>query len=160
MAGTVAAFHPVGKRKAVLLHPHSMAYLYGRLFGLCYLQYGSCRTNFRTFGTFGTAISSFIGGFRLHQCLPVCRRTQHVIGTGRDAKLAGCAMLRHMPEALCAWRNDGSVSQGYFLLFYGGQSAVYLLFLSLDGGCGNCCGRCCEKGSSGSVCGLRFCRLS
>lgn len=55
VAGAVAALHLIGDADAILLYPYGMTYLDGRFVGFRYRPDSTCRTNFRTLGTFGTA---------------------------------------------------------------------------------------------------------
>ena len=54
VAGAVAALHLIGDADAILLYPYGMTYLDGRFVGFRYRPDSTCRTNFRTLGTFGT----------------------------------------------------------------------------------------------------------
>ena len=54
VASAVAALHLIGDADAILLYPYGMTYLDGRFVGFRYRPDSTCRTNFRTLGTFGT----------------------------------------------------------------------------------------------------------
>ena len=85
VAGAVAALHLIGDADAILLYPYGMTYLDGRFVGFRYRPDSTCRTNFRTLGTFGTAVAALVGHFRLHQPCQVGRGAQHLVGTHRNS---------------------------------------------------------------------------
>ena len=85
MAGTVPAFHLVCDADAILLYPYGVAYLDSRFVSFRYRPDCTCRTHFRTLGTFGTAVAALVGHFRLHQFRQVGRGAQHLVGTHRNA---------------------------------------------------------------------------
>ena len=85
VAGAVAALHLIGDADAILLYPYGMTYLDGRFVGFRYRPDSTCRTNFRTLGTFGTAVAALVGHFRMHQPCQVGRGAQHLVGTHRNA---------------------------------------------------------------------------
>jgi len=85
VAGAVAALYLIGDANAILLYPYGMTYLDGRFVGFRYRPDSTCRTNFRTLGTFGTAVAALVGYFRLHQPCQVGRGAQHLVGTHRNA---------------------------------------------------------------------------
>lgn len=66
MTGTVAAFHIIGDADAIFLYPYGVAYLNGRFISFGNRTDSSCRTYFRAFGAFGTAVTALVGHFRLH----------------------------------------------------------------------------------------------
>ena len=85
MSSTIPAIYSIGKRDAVLFHPHGVAYLYARFFGNGDGAYGPCRAHLRTLGTFGTAVAALVGHFRLHQFRQVGRGAQYLVGTYGNA---------------------------------------------------------------------------
>lgn len=93
MSSTIPAIYSIGKRDAVLFHPHGVAYLYARFFGNGDGAYGPCRAHLRALGTFGTAISAFVRHFGLHESHQITRWPQDLIGTSRYAQLACRTML-------------------------------------------------------------------
>ena len=109
VASAVAALHLIGDADAILLYPYGMTYLDGRFVGFRYRPDSTCRTNFRTLGTFGTAVAALVGHFRLHQPCQLCK--------------VACAQRPR--------RSNGGGTCGYLLVFDGGQSAVYFLLLRL-----------------------------
>ena len=66
VAGTVAALDSVGQGYTIRFHPYGMANLYGRFVGGRDGAYGSGRADFAAFRTFRTAVTAFVGHFRLH----------------------------------------------------------------------------------------------
>ena len=66
---TVATAFPIGQRNTILFYPNGMPHLDGGFLRFGYFKNGSCRTHFRTLDAFRTAISAFIGRFRL--CIKV-----------------------------------------------------------------------------------------
>ena len=67
MARTVAALHAVCQRHAVLLNPHRMAYLRGRLLRPCDRFDCSRRTNLAALGALRAAISALVRHRWLHE---------------------------------------------------------------------------------------------
>ena len=68
MAGTVATFHSICQRYTVLFNPYGMSDLNSWFLGKTGEMNSTGRTNFRTFSTFGTAISTFVWYFRSNYC--------------------------------------------------------------------------------------------
>ena len=99
MAGTISTFHLVGDADAVLFNPYGMADLDGRFFGKACQMDGTGGAYLCTLCTFGAAVTTLIGHFRLHQFHQVRRRPEHLIGTYRYTELAGCAVLCKVPGA-------------------------------------------------------------
>ena len=60
VTGAVATLYAIGQWYAVLLYPHSMAYLYCRLVGSCDRLDGSGRTHLATLGTLRATIAQFV----------------------------------------------------------------------------------------------------
>ena len=85
MAGAVSTFHIIGDADAILLYPYGVAYLDSRFISFRYRPDCTCRTYFRTLGTFGTAVAALVGHFRLHQFRQVGRGAQYLVGTYRNA---------------------------------------------------------------------------
>ena len=96
VAGAVAALYLIGDANAILLYPYGMTYLDGRFVGFRYRPDSTCRTNFRTLGTFGTAISAFVRHFGLHESHQITRWPQDLIRTSRYAQLACRTMLDYV----------------------------------------------------------------
>ena len=92
MPGTVATRHLIPKWYAILLYPHGMTNLDGRLLCLVNFQNGSGGTYFGTARTLRTAVAAFVRHVRLHESIQRMRRTEHFVRTSRHAKLAGRAM--------------------------------------------------------------------
>ena len=81
MARTVTTFHAVCQRHAVLLDPHRVADLRGRLVGPCDWFDGSRRANLAALGTLRAAITALVRHRWLHERRQTGRRTQHTVGT-------------------------------------------------------------------------------
>ena len=135
--GTVSAFYSVGERHAVFLYPYGVAYLRGRLVRKCDRAYCSSRTDIAASRTFRAAVTAFVAHFRLHQPHQVGSGTKHLVRTCRHAQLAGGAVPGKMLRAPCARRHDRRIAVRNLFVFDDCQSAVYLLFLCLQGN--GCC---------------------
>lgn len=142
VACAVAALYAISVRDAILLAPHSMSDLSGRLVFFSDEFDCSSRANLRTLRTFRTTVTTFVRHFRLHKLLQICRRAKHAIRTCRHAELASRTVLSEIASTESSRRNYRCLAVRYSLVFYHGKSAVNLLLLRLDGcGCGeNSCG--------------------
>ena len=98
VTGTVAALLTIAIHDTVFCHPYCMTYLDSGLFFLCNRLDSTCRTYFRTLGTFRTTITTFVGCFRLHEVIQTTRRTEYLVRTCRDTQLASSTMLS---QVLC-----------------------------------------------------------
>ena len=158
--GTVSAFYSVGERHAVFLYPYGMAYLRGRLVRKCDRAYCSSRTDIAASRTFRAAVTAFVAHFRLHQPHQVGSGTKHLVRTCRHAQLAGGAVPGKMLRAPCTRRHDRRIAVRNLFVFDDCQSAVYLLFLCLQGN--GCCHQsgCGKEAAPGRpfafVCGGSF----
>ena len=106
VSGAVAAFYIVRNDNAVFPYPDCMAYLDGGLLCCRYRQNRACRTDFRAFGAFRPAVSSFVRHFRLHQSQQPSGWAQHIVRADRYAQLAGRAVLIEMFQADGSRRDD------------------------------------------------------
>lgn len=134
VAGAVTAFHSVGQRHAVLFHPYGMADLDGGLVFHRNGAYRSGRTYLGTLRTLRTAVTAFVGHFRLHQCQETGRRAQHSVRASGHAKLACRAMLCEIAGTESSRRNNRRGTVGNLLVFDDGQSTVHFLFLCFQRG--------------------------
>lgn len=129
MTCTVSALHAIGQRNAVLLHPHRMTDLYGRLVRRRNLQNGSRRTHLRTLHTLGSAVPPLVGDFGLHQYGPSGRRPQYARRTHRHTELTPRTVSRHIPQALCSGRYDRRRTVRNLFIQNHGQPSIDFLLL-------------------------------
>ena len=115
MPGTVAAFHTIGQRHAVLPYPYGMTYLRGGFIRYGYRAYRSGWAYFAAFRTLRSAVTTLITHFRLHQPRQISGRAKHLVGAGRHTELAGSTMLCEMPCAQCSRRDNRVLRSGIFL---------------------------------------------
>lgn len=129
MPGTVAAFHTIGQRHAVLPYPYGMTYLRGGFIRYGYRTYRSGWAYFAAFRTLRSAVTTLITHFRLHQPRQISGRAKHLVGAGRHTELAGSTMLCEMPCAQCSRRDNRGLAVGNFLVLNNSQTSVHFLFL-------------------------------
>ena len=132
MPCAVAALLAVPHRDTVVHHPLRMADLGRGLLGLVNRAYGTGGADLRAFRTLRTAVTPLVGHLRLHHAHQVRSRTQHSVGTHRDAELTSGAMLGKMPETHRSGRHQRNKPVGNDLILDHGQTAVDFLLLSLD----------------------------
>ena len=115
-----------------------MAYLDGGLLCCRYRQNRACRTDFRAFGAFRPAVSSFVRHFRLHQSHQSSGWSQHIVRADRYAQLAGRAVLIEMFQADGSRRDDCRLPFRNLLVGDDGKPAINLFLLGVHrGGCGD-----------------------
>ena len=148
VAGTVAAVYAVGQRHAVLLYPHGVPYLCGRLVGQADGADGPGGADFGTTVALGAAVSAFVGHLGLHQAEQAGGGAQHLVGADRYAQLATGAMLGEVACAQCSRRHDGGEPPGGLLVLDDGQAAVHLLLLLRQHSRGGQQGRGSQEGAA------------
>ena len=124
LAGTKSAGLAVLDRNAEVACPNGMAYLNSSALLYCDRTYGRCRTDFRTVGTFGTAIAAFVADLRLHEAVQTAAWAQYVVGTGINTELAGRTMGAQIADGQRARRCDELVALWLFFLDDVGKAAV------------------------------------
>lgn len=129
MPGTVAAFHTIGQRHAVLPYPYGMTYLRGGFIRYGYRAYRSGWAYFAAFRTLRSAVTTLITHFRLHQPRQISGRAKHLVGAGRHTELAGGAMPGEVPCAQCSRWHYRGLAVGDFLVLDDCQATVHFLFL-------------------------------
>ena len=124
LSGTKSAGLAILDRDAEVARPDSMAHLNGCTLLNCDRTYGRGRTNFRTAGTFRTAVAAFVADLWLHEAIQTATWAQHIVGTGINAELAGRTMGAQIADGQRAGRCDELVALWFFLLDDVGKATV------------------------------------
>ena len=96
VSGTVATTDTIGEHHAIVLDPDGMTSMDAGLLFFGDGLDGSRRTDLAATGTLRTAIAAFERHGGLHEVHEIRRGTQHMVGTGRYAKLTSGAVLLHV----------------------------------------------------------------
>ena len=112
-----------------------MSDLYCALCLCCDAAYRACRTNFRAFRTFGTAVAFLERHFGLHECHETCAGLEYSVRTGRDAELTSRTVVAHVSQALGSRWDDTVLSRRTFFGLDVSQTAIYFHVLSIDERC-------------------------
>lgn len=97
-------------------------------------MYGTCGTYGAALVALGTAITTFVGGFGLHETAQIGGWPEYFVGTYRDTQLACRAVSGQICDTQSAGRHYVDVAFRYLLVGYRGQTTVDCLF----GGFGRC----------------------
>ena len=135
MAGTVAALHLISQHHAVLLDPHGVTYLDGRLLIFIDGLDSTSRADLRTARTLRTTMAPLIGHLWQHQVHQVARRTEHIVRTLRDTELTARAMLGKMVKRERSWRRQRCLPLRLNFVLQFRQTAIHQFLFLLSHRC-------------------------